>query len=177
MQGKKIVSRIIALTLSAVMTFSTIGGNFTELSKVWAKESSVSHVNDHLKLWYTTPANIHTAETSGGDWMQQSLPLGNGNLGNLIFGGVTKERIHFNEKTLWTGGPSSSRPNYQFGNKSTAYTAEEIEAEYNKTVEGSGMKIEDVKKYMPEEDVKELLVGTEANPGVLTKVENIIKSS
>ena len=44
---------------------------------------------------------------------QQSLPLGNGNLGNLIFGGISKERIHFNEKTLWTGGPSSSRPNYQ----------------------------------------------------------------
>lgn len=57
----------------------------------------------------------------------QSLPLGNGNLGNLIFGGISKERIHFNEKTLWTGGPSSSRPNYQFGNKATAYTATEIE--------------------------------------------------
>ena len=38
-------------------------------------------------------------------------------------------------------------------------TAEEIEAEYNKTVEGSGMKIEDVKKYMPEEDVKERIKG------------------
>ena len=66
--------------------------------------------------------------------MQQSLPLGNGNLGNLIFGGIAKERIHFNEKTLWTGGPSSSRPNYQFGNKATAYTDTEIE-EYRKLLD------------------------------------------
>lgn len=47
--------------------------------------------------------------------------------GKFDFGGISKERIHFNEKTLWTGGPSSSRPNYQFGNKATAYTATEIE--------------------------------------------------
>ena len=39
-----------------------------------------------------------------------------------------KERIHFNEKTLWTGGPSETRPDYQFGNKKTAYTDKEIEA-------------------------------------------------
>lgn len=84
-------------------------------------------MNQELKLWYNSPANINTAESSGGEWMQQSLPLGNGNLGNLIFGGIAKERIHFNEKTLWTGGPSPKRPDYQFGNKATAYTQEEIE--------------------------------------------------
>lgn len=55
-------------------------------------------VNQTLKLWYGSPAKINTAESSGGEWMQQSLPLGNGNLGNLIFGGISKERIHFNEK-------------------------------------------------------------------------------
>lgn len=67
-------------------------------------------VNQALKLWYNSPAKINTAESSSGEWMQQSLPLGNGNLGNLIFGGISKERIHFNEKTLWTGGPSPKRP-------------------------------------------------------------------
>ena len=91
-------------------------------------------MNQELKLWYNSPANINTAESSGGEWMQQSLPLGNGNLGNLIFGGIAKERIHFNEKTLWTGGPSPSRPNYQFGNKATAYTDTEIE-EYRKLLD------------------------------------------
>lgn len=91
-------------------------------------ESKGASINDQLELWYDEEANINTAETNNGDWMKESLPLGNGDLGNLIFGGVAKERIHFNEKTLWTGGPSSSRPNYQFGNKATAYTATEIEA-------------------------------------------------
>ena len=72
--------------------------------------------------------------------MQQSLPLGNGNLGNLIFGGIAQERIHFNEKTLWTGGPSSSRPNYQFGNKATAYTSREIE-EYRQILDDKSQNV------------------------------------
>lgn len=32
-------------------------------------------VNQTLKLWYGSPAKINTAESSGGEWMQQSLPL------------------------------------------------------------------------------------------------------
>lgn len=61
--------------------------------EVFAKEEkqensvSTESINQSLKLWYTSPANINTQETNGGEWMQQSLPLGNGNLGNLIFGG------------------------------------------------------------------------------------------
>lgn len=115
--------------LTAAMLFST--GVSAKPAEAWAAEEQKqvkSTINEAMKLWYTSPAKIDTAENSGGEWMQQSLPLGNGNLGNLIFGGIAKERIHFNEKTLWTGGPSGSRPNYQFGNKGTAYTAEEIEA-------------------------------------------------
>lgn len=80
-----------------------------------------------LRLWYDTPADVNTAGGAGGAWTQESLPLGNGDLGGLIFGGIEKDRIHFNHKTLWTGGPSPSRPNYQFGNKDTAYTAREIQ--------------------------------------------------
>ena len=97
-------------------------------------------VNQALKLWYNSPAKINTAESSSGEWMQQSLPLGNGNLGNLIFGGISKERIHFNEKTLWTGGPSPKRPQYQFGNKATAYTATEIE-NYRKLLDDKSSKV------------------------------------
>ncbi len=118
--------RFLAVVLTAAVTVSGFGGGRTTELKVSAAEEN-QEINELMKLWYRTPANIQTAENSGGEWMQESLPLGNGNLGNLIFGGISKERIHFNEKTLWTGGPSSSRPNYQFGNKSTAYTAAEIE--------------------------------------------------
>jgi alpha-L-fucosidase 2 len=47
------------------------------------------------KLWYRKPAQKWT----------DALPIGNGSLGGMIFGGVQKERIQFNEETLWTGEP------------------------------------------------------------------------
>lgn len=48
-----------------------------------------------LKLWYLKPAT---------EWVE-ALPVGNGRIGAMIFGGVTNERIQFNEHTLWTGEP------------------------------------------------------------------------
>jgi alpha-L-fucosidase 2 len=35
----------------------------------------------------------------------EALPVGSGRLGAMVFGGVPRERIQFNEETLWTGGP------------------------------------------------------------------------
>lgn len=56
-------------------------------------------VNKHT-LWYNMPV----AATSASDrWMEYSLPIGNGQLGASIFGGVYKDEIQFNEKTLWSG--------------------------------------------------------------------------
>jgi alpha-L-fucosidase 2 len=48
-----------------------------------------------LALWYNKPADKWT----------EALPLGNGRIGAMVFGGVEKDRIQFNEETLWTGGP------------------------------------------------------------------------
>ena len=31
------------------------------------------------------------------------LPVGNGRLGAMVFGGIARARIQFNEDTLWTG--------------------------------------------------------------------------
>ncbi|MGP4110774.1 glycosyl hydrolase family 95 catalytic domain-containing protein [Streptomyces sp. 4N509B] len=56
-------------------------------------------------LWYDEPAD---------DWESRSLPIGNGALGVGVFGGVARERLRFNEKTLWTGGPGAE--GYDFGN-------------------------------------------------------------
>lgn len=36
---------------------------------------------------------------------EHALPVGNGRLGAMIFGGTARERIQFNEETLWSGGP------------------------------------------------------------------------
>ena len=51
-------------------------------------------------LWYTT-----SAEAAGVNypWMEYALPLGNGELGCMVFGGVAHEELQFNEKTLWSG--------------------------------------------------------------------------
>jgi len=46
-------------------------------------------------LWYRQPAE---------KW-EQALPVGNGHLGAMVFGGVREERIQFNEHTVWTGQP------------------------------------------------------------------------
>jgi alpha-L-fucosidase 2 len=37
-------------------------------------------------------------------WVE-ALPVGNGRLGGMVFGGVPKERIQLNEDTFWSGGP------------------------------------------------------------------------
>ena len=48
-----------------------------------------------LSLWYRAPAKKWT----------EALPVGNGRLGAMIFGGVGLEHLQLNEGTLWAGGP------------------------------------------------------------------------
>jgi alpha-L-fucosidase 2 len=48
-----------------------------------------------LELWYDEPAE---------SW-SHALPVGNGRLGGMVFGGTARERIQLNEETLWSGGP------------------------------------------------------------------------
>src|ERR1700754_2625283 len=49
------------------------------------------------KLWYTQPAQIWT----------EALPIGNGNLGAMIYGGVQNDHLQLNESTFCTGRPRS----------------------------------------------------------------------
>lgn len=46
-----------------------------------------------MKLWYRQPAN---------QWIE-ALPVGNGMLGAMVFGGVPYERLSLNHETLWSG--------------------------------------------------------------------------
>ena len=50
-----------------------------------------------LELWYRQPAER---------WVE-ALPVGNGRLGAMVFGGTSSERIQFNEDTVWQGEPHS----------------------------------------------------------------------
>jgi alpha-L-fucosidase 2 len=58
---------------------------------------SVAFGQNDQKLWYQKPS---------GQW-EDALPVGNGTMGAMIYGGVTTEQIQFNEETLWTGEPRS----------------------------------------------------------------------
>ncbi len=64
-----------------------------------------------------------TAPGNQEKWEEYCLPIGNGYLGASFFGGIEKERIVLNEKTLWVGGPSPYRPDYNGGNRKEAYKA------------------------------------------------------
>ena len=48
-----------------------------------------------LELWYKAPAT---------EWTE-ALPIGNGRLGAMVFGGIGREELQLNESTLWSGGP------------------------------------------------------------------------
>ncbi|WP_231617864.1 glycoside hydrolase family 95 protein [Novipirellula aureliae] len=50
-----------------------------------------------LTLWYRKPAT---------KWETEALPIGNGRLAAMVFGGVNNERIQFNEETVWDGVPT-----------------------------------------------------------------------
>ncbi|MBW6529865.1 glycoside hydrolase family 95 protein [Sphingomonas sp. RRHST34] len=50
---------------------------------------------DRQRLWYRQPATVWT----------EALPVGNGRLGAMVFGGTARERIQLNESSLWGGGP------------------------------------------------------------------------
>ncbi|MBM6577995.1 glycoside hydrolase family 95 protein [Microvirga sp. SRT01] len=56
--------------------------------------SAVPMPNDR-QLWYRQPAKVWT----------EALPIGNGRLGAMVFGGLAQERLQLNEDTLYAGGP------------------------------------------------------------------------
>lgn len=81
-RGKRLlVFSFMLLTLLSPFILAETSGNDTD-SKL-------------LCLWYKSPAAQWT----------EALPVGNGRLGAMVFGGVNKERIQFNEDSLWTGLP------------------------------------------------------------------------
>jgi alpha-L-fucosidase 2 len=67
----------------------------------WGSVACADHV-----LWYDRPAV---------KWEQEALPIGNGRLGAMLFGGVERERIQFNENTLWIGDETDTGAYQAFG--------------------------------------------------------------
>ena len=64
-----------------------------------------------LSLWYRAPASDHPLlpldaprQAGTAEWVR-ALPVGNGRLGAMVFGGIVHERLQLNEDTLWAGRP------------------------------------------------------------------------
>ncbi|WP_345950631.1 glycoside hydrolase N-terminal domain-containing protein [Mucilaginibacter sp. PAMB04274] len=73
------------VTFSKLITLSLAALSFT----------SAYTQTQPLKLWYNKPSQKWT----------DALPIGNGRMGGMIYGGIDTERVQFNEQTLWTGAP------------------------------------------------------------------------
>lgn len=74
-----------------------------------------------LKLWYKEPAV---------EW-SQALPLGNGRMGAMVFGGTKDELIQLNEATLWSGGPVSKSVNPEAASHLPAIRAALFQEKYH----------------------------------------------
>ena len=80
------MKRITVLLTGVILCFFTASCNKPS-------EAGVNEV-----LWYDAPATV---------WLE-ALPLGNSNMGAMIYGGVQKEEIQLNEETFWSGGPHNN---------------------------------------------------------------------
>jgi alpha-L-fucosidase 2 len=73
-----------------------------------------------LVLWFDRPA---------ADREREGLPIGNGAMGAVITGGVEIERLQFNEKTLWTGGPGAEGYDFSLPSSSMGDRVREVQGE------------------------------------------------
>ncbi len=69
-------------------------------------EASFGPDSSHV-LWYSRPA--------GKSWMKDALPIGNGKMGAMLYGRVARERIMFNEDSLWIGDETRAGAYQGFG--------------------------------------------------------------
>ena len=105
----------IALIVSLMVVGQSVY-TFAKSSRFNEVEKSTLNENidlDKLALWYDEPAT---------NWENEALPIGNGYMGGMVFGSVASERIQYNEKTLWSGGPGAWE-GYNGGNKEGAWEA------------------------------------------------------
>ncbi|MDR2472758.1 MAG: glycoside hydrolase N-terminal domain-containing protein [Tannerella sp.] len=84
---------IPTVSLGASFRKGNIGAAWTDRT-VFADENGLKPDGKYM-LWYRRSAKA---------W-EEALPLGNGHLGAMVFGGVADERIQLNENTLWDGKP------------------------------------------------------------------------
>jgi alpha-L-fucosidase 2 len=86
---KKDLRNAVAMVLLTVLILG--------LNTLAIGQPTLAKTPDNNVMWYTTPAS---------HWLE-ALPLGNGTLGAMVFGGITSDRIQINENSLVTGTPDN----------------------------------------------------------------------
>ena len=101
---------LLVVLLTAICNAEIFGSE----TAIWEADSSVveyfqvnggtrpSNIST-LSLWYDFPA---TKSGSTHPWMEYGLPIGNGQIGAVLLGGVLQDEIVLNEKTLYNGSPT-----------------------------------------------------------------------
>jgi len=74
-----------------ICIFSVLCGSMS----VNPSDAQAQTIPSGLKIWFTRPAE---------NW-NDALPVGNGRLGAMVFGGIENERLQLNEESVWTGKP------------------------------------------------------------------------
>jgi alpha-L-fucosidase 2 len=94
---KKFTTAAGALLFSILIQVHGAPGGTTNSLPVFTGEFSgeAPPPAEPLSLWYRQPAT---------NWVS-ALPVGNGRLGAMVFGGIAREKLQLNEDTLWAGGP------------------------------------------------------------------------
>lgn len=63
-----------------------------------------------LCLWLMTKTEAQTLHYNRpADYFEEALPIGNGTMGGIIYGGTKTDRISLNDITLWTGEPCNMK--------------------------------------------------------------------
>ena len=131
------MKRLITLCATVALALSTQAQtDYTRGLSVWFDQPTTLNGN---QIWYGGRPDLwkekEKPEWAGDgnynadkEWESQSLPIGNGSIGANILGSLEAERITFNEKTLWRGGPNTDggADYYWNVNKQSAHLLDDI---------------------------------------------------
>ncbi|MFJ3706199.1 MULTISPECIES: glycoside hydrolase family 95 protein [Streptomyces] len=86
---------VLAVAGASAASMALSAGNAQGAGAAGPAAGGSAHGPNPMRLWYRSPA---------AEWLE-ALPVGNGRIGAMVFGGTDTERLQLNEDSLWAGGP------------------------------------------------------------------------
>ena len=90
-----VIATLAAMSWPAMSLADDLGLPTAPAGKASMAKQTVEATNRDMVLWYRQP---------GEKWLD-ALPIGNGYMGGMVFGGIQQERIALNESSFWSGRP------------------------------------------------------------------------